>query len=41
MFNYEFLKKMSNSLEPIAFSKYPKLKSLKFFLQNDNFLIFN
>lgn len=34
MFNYEFLKKMSNSLEPIAFSKYPKLKSLKFFLQN-------
>ncbi len=34
MFDYEFLKKMSNSLEPIAFSKYPKLKSLKFFLQN-------
>ena len=33
MFDIDFLKKMENSLETIAFSKYPKLKSIKFFLQ--------
>jgi len=34
MFNLDYLKKMNNSLEPIAFSKYPKLKALKLFLEN-------
>jgi len=34
MFNLDFLIKMNNSLESIAFSKYPKLKSIKFYLQN-------
>ena len=34
MFNYDFLKKMDNSLEPIAFSKYTKLRTIKFFLEN-------
>jgi len=34
MFNFEYLKKMSNSLEPIVFSKYAKLGSIKIFLEN-------
>ena len=34
MFNFDYLKKMNNSLEPIAFSKYPKLKKIKLFLEN-------
>ena len=34
MFNFEYLKKMNNSLEPIAFSKYRKLKVIKSFLEN-------
>ena len=34
MFNKEFLKKMHNSLEPIAFKKYPKLKKIKSYLEN-------
>ena len=34
MFNLNFLKKMDNSLEPIAFSKFPKLKLIKSFLEN-------
>jgi 4-diphosphocytidyl-2-C-methyl-D-erythritol kinase len=34
MFNLDYLKKMSNSLEPIAMSKYPKLRKIKFFLEN-------
>ena len=34
MFNIDFLKKTGNSLEKIAFSKYPKLRSIKFFLEN-------
>ncbi len=34
MFNLDYLKKMNNSLEPIAFSKYPKLRALKSFLEN-------
>ena len=33
MFNPNYLKKMTNSLEPIAFSKYSKLKAIKFFLE--------
>ena len=34
MFKINFLKKANNSLEPIAFSKYPKLKSIKLYLEN-------
>ena len=33
MFSPDYLKKMSNSLEPIAFSKYNKLRSIKLFLK--------
>ncbi len=33
MFEYKFLNKMHNSLEPIALSKYPKLKKIKSFLE--------
>jgi len=34
MFNLNYLKKMKNSLEPIVFSKYHKLKKIKLFLEN-------
>jgi 4-diphosphocytidyl-2-C-methyl-D-erythritol kinase len=34
MFNLEYLKKMSNSLEPIALRKYSKLTTIKLFLEN-------
>ena len=34
MFNLEYLKKMNNDLEAIAFSKYPKLKIMKLYLEN-------
>ncbi len=34
MFNFQFLKRMNNALEPIAFSKYPKLKSIKLYLES-------
>ena len=34
MFNFDFLKKMNNSLEPIVFSKYYKLKTIKLYLEN-------
>ena len=34
MFSFDYLKKMSNSLEPIALSKYNKLKKIKLFLEN-------
>ena len=34
MFNVNFLFKMTNSLEPIVLSKYPKLKEIKKFLEN-------
>ncbi len=34
MIDYKFLKKMHNSLESIAFSKYPKLKKIKSFLED-------
>ena len=33
MFKMDFLKKMSNDLEPIVLAKYPKLKTLKRFLE--------
>ena len=33
MFNFDYLKKMNNSLEPIAFSKYRKLRTIKLFLE--------
>ena len=33
MFDYKFLNKMHNSLEPIALSKYPKLKKIKSYLE--------
>tara|TARA_Y100001958_G_C21239521_1_gene566786 strand:+ start:2740 stop:3585 length:846 start_codon:yes stop_codon:yes gene_type:complete len=34
MFNLNFLKKLSNSLEPIVLSKYSKLKSIKLYMEN-------
>jgi len=34
MFEINFLKKMNNSLEPIVFAKYKKLKKIKLFLEN-------
>jgi len=34
MFNYNYLKKMGNSLEQIAFAKYKKLALIKSFLEN-------
>ncbi len=33
MFNFNYLKKMDNSLEPIALSKYSKLRKIKSFLE--------
>ena len=33
MFNLDYLKKMSNSLEPLAFSKHNQLKLIKLFLE--------
>ena len=40
MFNYKFLKKIGNSLEPIAFSRYNKLKMIKLFLEKSTMPIF-
>ena len=34
MFNLDYLKKVENSLEPIALSKYGKLRRIKSFLEN-------
>ena len=34
MFDFRYLKKTANSLEPIAFSQYPKLKRLKVYLES-------
>jgi 4-diphosphocytidyl-2-C-methyl-D-erythritol kinase len=34
MFNSSFLSKQQNTLEKIAFLKYPKLKKIKIFLEN-------
>ena len=36
MFSLKFLLKQENALEKIAFSKYPKLKIIKSFLENLN-----
>ena len=40
MFNNKFLKKIGNSLEPIAFSRYNKLKMIKLFLEKSTMPIF-
>ena len=40
MFSLSYLKKMSNSLEPIALSKYSKLRTIKLFLENLNTPVF-
>tara|TARA_Y100001970_G_scaffold264987_1_gene352119 strand:+ start:4322 stop:5167 length:846 start_codon:yes stop_codon:yes gene_type:complete len=34
MFNLDFIKKSNNNLEQIAFLKYPRLKSIKLYLEN-------
>ena len=34
MFSFDFLKKMNNDLEDVAFFKYPKLKIIKSYLEN-------
>ena len=34
MFNFKSMKKMNNSLEPIVFAKYNKLRVIKLFLEN-------
>tara|TARA_Y100000591_G_C21697330_1_gene626415 strand:- start:30 stop:875 length:846 start_codon:yes stop_codon:yes gene_type:complete len=34
MFNYDYLTKMKNSLEPIALTEYSKLKTMKLFIKN-------
>ena len=34
MFDFDYLRKMNNSLESIVFSKYPKLKKIKLYLEN-------
>ena len=34
MFSFDYLKKMDNDLEDVAFSKYPKLKIIKSYLEN-------
>ena len=34
MFNLDFLKTLSNSLETVAFSKYHKLKEIKLYLES-------
>ena len=34
MFDLNYLRKMSNDLESIAFNKYPMLKKIKLFLDN-------
>ena len=36
MFNFNYLKKMTNALEPVAFSMYAKLKKIKFFLESSS-----
>ena len=34
MFNYRYLSKQKNALEIVAFSRHPKLRRIKFFLEN-------
>ncbi len=36
MFDFKYLKKMTNSLEPVAFSMYANLKKIKFFLESSS-----
>ncbi len=33
MFNFKFIKKLKNSLEPIALSRYPQLRKIKLDLE--------
>ena len=40
MFDFDYLKKLDNSLEQIAFSKYPKLSKIKLFLEESYSPIF-
>ena len=40
MFNLEYIKKLNNSLEPIALSRYPKLKIIKLFLESLSHSVF-
>ena len=40
MFDLNYLKKMNNSLEQIAISKYPKLKSIKLYLERSSNSVF-
>ena len=40
MFDFDYLRKMSNSLEPIVLSRYNKLKTIKLFLENISRTIF-
>jgi len=40
MFNFDYLKKMNNDLERISFSKYPKLKKIKSYLENSSNPVF-
>jgi 4-diphosphocytidyl-2-C-methyl-D-erythritol kinase len=40
MFDFNYLKKLDNSLEQIAFSKYPKLSKIKLFLEESYSPIF-
>ena len=36
MIKFDYLKNLNNSLEPIAFSKFPKLKSIKYYLEKSS-----
>jgi 4-diphosphocytidyl-2-C-methyl-D-erythritol kinase len=40
MFNLDYLKKLGNSLEPIVLNKYPKLRTIKLFLESLSNLAF-
>ncbi len=40
MFDFDYLKKMNNSLEQVAFNKYPSLKKVKSYLSNNESPIF-
>ena len=40
MFNLEYIRKLNNSLEPIALSRYPKLKIIKLFLESLSHSVF-
>ena len=36
MINFDYLKKLNNSLEKISLSKFPKLKNIKHFLEESS-----